>query len=141
MEEYPSIKVQYDVEHASNRYELQSGTRKRIYLSLLELLDTYPYLKNQNIVIFGAGRCVDLPMDFICDMFSDIVLVDINTLALEEVKQYIQEKDKNKVSFFTFDVTGMRQLIVEEFDKRKPGSMDEIMKFMQDMAANIPVLA
>lgn len=141
MKEYESVKIQYKIENAKSKYELQSETRKRIYLSLIELLDTYPYLINKNIIIFGAGSCVDLPMDYICDMFSEVVLVDINSTALENAKQYIPSKDMNKVSFVAFDVTGLRTTFFDEFLKRNPSSIDEILEFIKDMANSIPVLS
>ncbi|SHJ43566.1 SEC-C metal-binding domain-containing protein, partial [Lutispora thermophila] len=75
---YKSIqnKANMDINTAS-KYDLWSYTRFGLYQAIAKQLNQISKEDNRNIIILGAGSCMDLPMDYICDNFSEIVLVDI----------------------------------------------------------------
>ena len=137
---FPSIKPLNDLNFATNDFELWSVERRAVCISLFKLLEEFPNLENKNIIIYGAGKCTDLPMDFICGKFSEIVLVDIDVIALEEAKMNIPEIYLGKVTFVNFDVTGMTEILKVELYKSKIKTIEGILKFFNRMTKNIPLL-
>ncbi len=137
---YPSIKPLDDLNLATTEYELWSIERRAVYLSLFRLLKEFPNLEKENIIIYGAGKCTDLPMDFICEKFSDVVLVDIDDVALEGAKQYIPERFIDKITFVQFDVTGLREIFKAELKRSNIKTVEGILKFLNVMTKRIPSL-
>lgn len=141
---YPSIKVGRDLDQSSSTYDLWGMERRWVCIALTKLLKEHPHLDNRNIVIFGAGKCTDLPMDYICSNFSEVVLVDIDSSALEKSKQYIPQHLHNKVVWVQLDVTGLFKKIMDEFIpnlvEERYDSIEEALLYFKELNQNIPEL-
>lgn len=60
----------------------------------------------RRLAVLGAGPCRDLPMDFLCAAFDEVVLVDKDADALAASRIYIPEDAGEKVKRVPWDVNG-----------------------------------
>ncbi|NCB42195.1 MAG: hypothetical protein EOM59_06205 [Clostridia bacterium] len=92
---------------------------------------------NGNVIIFGAGKCFDLPMDFITEIFDKIILVDVSKNNMEIAYQYIPKEYIDKVITVVWDVTGICEKHIPQIDAIS--SECEIYKLLNDLGQSLPV--
>ncbi|MBV7276464.1 hypothetical protein I6U48_26645 [Clostridium sp. PL3] len=107
IKKYPSLKLNKKDIKDCTKYENWDRQRQSVWQLVAKTLNECSNFSKQNIIIFGAGACDDLPIDFICDKFSEIVLVDIDSKALNEALKKIPNNLKDKVILVEWDVTGL----------------------------------
>lgn len=125
--------------NTASKYDLWSYTRFGLYQAIAKQLNQISKEDNRNIIILGAGSCMDLPMDYICDNFSEIVLVDIDKDALIKSSEYIPSHQLDKVTRVSFDITSMLDKFAAEVDRtKKDYSLKEAIKYLNSLKDNIP---
>ena len=67
-----------------------------------------------SVVVFGAGKVYDIPIDELARDFDKVVLVDIDGAALERTQSAIDKKHRNKVEIRTKDLTGITAYMQKE---------------------------
>lgn len=136
---YKSIQYFSDMDvNTASKYDLWSSTRAGLYQAIAKQLNQIPKEDNRNIIILGAGSCIDLPMDYICENFSEIVLVDIDEEALKESNKYIPPPCISKVTYVTFDITSMLDSFTTEIEQTKEYSLEATIKYLNSLKDNVP---
>ncbi len=97
----------------------------------------------KKIIIFGAGSCTDIPIDYICDMFSEIILVDIDADKLEKANANIPLDLRKKVTKVVWDITELDKILftlTESGELTKDHDMVEILnkQRFREQGADIP---
>jgi hypothetical protein len=103
MDNYKSLVPTDDYKNSSSAYERWVNTRLALYRSI-EHLKSNALLNTDSVLILGAGTCKDLPMDYICETFEKVVLVDKDSAALAKSVKYYCDSDY-KVTRIICDLT------------------------------------
>lgn len=61
----------------------------------------------ERVVVLGAARVLDVPVDHLADRFKSVVLVDIDPAALLQTQQSLLARHKANVQVLPLDVTGV----------------------------------
>ncbi|MGJ0847755.1 hypothetical protein ACR77J_13780 [Tissierella praeacuta] len=92
----------------------------------------------QNIIIFGAGACEDLPIDFICDRFEEVVLVDNDNEVLLNSKKYIPTHMEQKVTYVVMDVAGLMSQFMQEISSGNIDSYEKGIRYLNEISHDLP---
>ncbi len=104
---YPSIA--WDLQSAAS---LDFGVRwsvnrQMLWRAIIKHAGPPPRLPGaRTVVILGAGSCRDLPMDFLCSTFDQVVLVDKNRSSLDSSAEHIPPGLAPRVVRVCWDVSG-----------------------------------
>ncbi|MDP2873002.1 MAG: hypothetical protein Q8P31_10755 [Bacillota bacterium] len=103
---YPSIA--YDRESAASVdfYTRWAVNRHMLWRAISECIGPTARPPMGSLVVLGAGSCRDLPMDFLCASFREVVLVDKNPDALEGAGAFIPPDLASRVVRVCWDVNG-----------------------------------
>ncbi len=103
---YPSLKkyTNVDLRNCSKFIGWHTARRKVFEVITAQEIDCRDFTKKK-IIIFGAGSCTDMPIDYICDMFSEVVLVDIDADRLDKASDNIPSDLRTKVIKVVWDIT------------------------------------
>lgn len=142
IKKYPSLKLNKKDIKDCTKYEIWDRQRQGVWQVVAKILSECNNFSKPNIIIFGAGACDDLPIDFICDKFSEIVLVDIDGKALNEALRKIPNDSKNKVIFVEWDVTGLYnnselKLCLENAKNGAYKTVDDVIKDISKLTMKI----
>lgn len=142
IKKYPSLKLNKKDIKDCTKYENWDRQRQGVWKVVAKTLNECSNFSKRNIIIFGAGACDDLPIDFICDKFSEIVLVDIDSKALNEALRKIPNTSKDKVILVEWDVTGLYnnselKLCLENAKNGTYKTVDDVIKDIGKLAMKI----
>jgi hypothetical protein len=103
--------LQYAVQSSSaiqgmGRWGLWSTARDNLEVVISRSIESIHRKAFERIIIFGAGAANDLPMQFLCEQFQEILLVDIDAELLEKACLYVPQKQRHKVIHCVWDVSG-----------------------------------
>lgn len=136
---YPSIRIKPELDlRTSSTYEVWGTVRLALWMAICKQLKGFNRFENTNIIIFGAGECEDLPIDFICDRFSDIVLVDKDNEALKKSVRLIPENLRHKVTHVIWDVTGLLKKYIPDIIHGRYGKYKDAVKFLNQLGKKLP---
>lgn len=126
-----------DIENPTN-YELWANSRQAVWQSILKQINNMSDDQVKNIIIFGAGACEDLPIDFICDRFEEVVLVDNDNEALLNSKKYIPTHLEQKITYVVMDVTGLMDQFMQEISSGNINSYEKGIQYLNKVSNNLP---
>lgn len=142
IKKYPSLKLNTKDIKDCTKYENWDRQRQGVWQLVAKTLNECGNFSKRNIIIFGAGACDDLPIDFICDKFPEIVLVDIDGKALNEALRKIPNASKDKVIFVQWDVAGLYnntelKLCLENAKNGGYKTVDDVIKDISKLVLKI----
>lgn len=78
----------------------------------------------KSIAIIGAGRCNDIDLARLADIFDEITLIDIDTAALEECISLQEKNVKEKIKKEILSINGLYENDIEAF-------CDELLSYVR----------
>ncbi len=78
-EKYPSISYTRESAASVDFYTRWAVNRHMLWRVICEYLGPPARPPLRSLVVLGAGSCRDLPMDYLCANFHEVVLVDKNS--------------------------------------------------------------
>lgn len=136
---YKSLHINPNINiKTASQYDLWAKARVSLWFTMNNQLNKMPTKQIKNIIIFGAGSCKDLPIDFICDIFEEVVLVDINDIALQNAKKYIPTHLQDKVTNVVMDVTGLINQFEKEIICGNINSFEKGIEYLNEISDKLP---
>lgn len=80
--------------------------------------------ETKSIAIIGAGRCNDIDLLRLAEIFDEITLIDIDATALEECISFQEKNVKEKINKEVFSINGLYENEMEAF-------CDELLNFVR----------
>ncbi len=80
--------------------------------------------ETKSIAIIGAGRCNDIDLARLADIFDEITLIDIDTAALEECISLQEKNVKEKIKKEILSINGLYENDIEAF-------CDELLSYVR----------
>jgi hypothetical protein len=78
---------------------------------------------HRKAVVIGSGLLADVPIEWLCEQFREVVLVDICHLPVARFK-VLRARGKAKVQFLTLDISGYDKLVMQTRIKLSTGQDD-----------------
>lgn len=128
----------------SNRWDDWKGHRNHLNYIFDDRVLNKTNSKNKAI-IFGAGNCDDIDLNFWLDNLSELYLVDIDLPSIEEAikRQNVNEINRGKLKILGIDVSGLENIgffnELESMLKNKI-SVKKIISYIRTTANNLTVI-
>lgn len=135
---YPSLKKYPNIDlNTCSRYIGWYSTRIKLFKVLKDIESYSRNVIGGKIIIIGAGSCLDLPIDYICEKFLNVVLVDIDENRLKNANNYIPVELRNKVTKVIWDVTDFNKYIIDSLLSGTIKNSAELVNKLNTLRKNI----